>query len=237
MTKPRPDGMNYSDNREGGENPAAKFFHDLHYYFCVQSFPQTQHGQSPSIPIGGDPEQIPGEAVNSGQRKQPMQEEEKAKKNHLEEERLIIAHSGEIPEIAYHSALYYLETDPEGPGLILTPGDLQPLKEAVAERYRHITLRDLNPENRDKGIYRGLARAQANWRRLHKFCRAENIDPAVARREIATALLDFLHRETLDVQQGRNTSINCTGQNLEDFALELGLDPEELPAGIGDLCL
>ena len=74
------------------------------------------------------------------------------KKAYIAEEAFMVLHSGEIPEIALHSSLYYLTEDPEGPGLILTAADILPLKQEVVKRYQEIILRDLEPKNRDKGI-------------------------------------------------------------------------------------
>ena len=37
----------------------------------------------------------------------------------LEEELLLVRHSGEIPEVALHASVHYLTEDPEGPGLVL----------------------------------------------------------------------------------------------------------------------
>ncbi|MCK5544700.1 MAG: hypothetical protein KAI35_05750, partial [Desulfobulbaceae bacterium] len=98
------------------------------------------------------------------------------KEDYLEEEAIIVRNSGEIPEITYHGSIYYLTKDPEGPGLTLDNEDLSRLKNEVVERYRNILLRDMILENRDKGLYRGLARSIANWRRLYEFSRQEERD-------------------------------------------------------------
>ena len=54
----------------------------------------------------------------------------------LEEELLLVRHSGEIPEVALHSSLYYLQDDEEGPQLRLTAEEQQLLEQActVLER-------------------------------------------------------------------------------------------------------
>ncbi|XOF33144.1 MAG: hypothetical protein ACL93V_14170 [Candidatus Electrothrix sp. YB6] len=49
----------------------------------------------------------------------------------LEDELLILRHSGELPEIAYHSSLYYLTADKDGPGLVLTEDEQKMLQEAA----------------------------------------------------------------------------------------------------------
>ena len=117
------------------------------------------------------------------------------KKEYIEEEAFMVLHAGEIPEIAMHSSLHHLTEDPDGPGLELNADDIRPLKQAVVERYRTIIFRDLDPGNRDKRIYRGLARCAANWQRLVKFCSRENMDSAAIRVETAAALQLFLQQE------------------------------------------
>ncbi|MDH3360043.1 MAG: hypothetical protein OEL55_04155, partial [Desulfobulbaceae bacterium] len=112
------------------------------------------------------------------------------KESFLCDEVLILRDSGEIPEIAYHSTLYYLCEDPAGPNLTLDGQDLARLHEVVVERYLTIIMRDLNPANRKKRICRGVARSKANWQRLTDFCQrqglAAKIDPL--RGEVAAAL-------------------------------------------------
>ena len=87
---------------------------------------------------------------------------ESDKKTYIAEEAFVVLHSGEIPEVTYHESIYYLTEDVEGPGLQLNIDDVFPLKQAVIKRYRAIILRDIDPGNRDKGLYRGMARCVAN---------------------------------------------------------------------------
>ena len=94
----------------------------------------------------------------------------------LTEELLIVRHSGEIPEIAFHSSLYYLCEDPDGPQLTLGQNELDLLRQQVVARYREILLRDLSPENRDARIFRGLKRCIFNWERLGKFCTRQEME-------------------------------------------------------------
>ena len=156
----------------------------------------------------------------------------------LDDEAFMILHSGETPEIAYHSSLYYLFEDQDGPRL--QPGriDLAPLKRAVFERYRKILLRDMNPAYRDKSIYRGLARSIANWHRLKNFCQREGFDTEQLRREAGRHLIDFLRNETEELFSGKKrfSSVNCSWRELERFAAELGVDPASLPKGVENLC-
>jgi hypothetical protein len=159
------------------------------------------------------------------------------KKTYIAEEAFMVLHAGEIPEIALHSSLYYLSEDPGGPGLELHGDDVLPLKLAVVERYRAIIRRDLEPGNRDKRIYRGLARGAVNWQRLHKFCVRESLDFAAIRLETAEALQSFLLQELVDVASGKRTScINCSCTAIENLAKSLGLSREDLPAGWQGLC-
>lgn len=156
----------------------------------------------------------------------------------LSEEELLVRNSGEIPEVALHGSLYYLTADPEGPGLKLDPGDVAKLAEQALARYQEIIHRDLDPGNRGRSIYRGLARAAANWQRLVRFCRRTAArDPGELRGEFAAALRRFLAREAADVRAGAPSSINCSAAELADFAAALGLAAADLPTGWQELCL
>ncbi len=155
----------------------------------------------------------------------------------LAEEMLIVRHSGEIPEIAFHGSLYYLCEDPAGPQLTLSQEELDSLRQQVVARYREILLRDLSPENRDARIYRGLKRCIFNWERLGKFyTRQEMVIEETLRQEIAEALRGFLRQETMEVRVGlRQTCLNCTREELETFAREIGIQPEQLPEDLESL--
>lgn len=156
---------------------------------------------------------------------------------YIAEEAFIIGQSGEIPEVALHGSIFYLTEDPEGPGFNLAAEDMAPLKQAVVARYRQNIRRDLDPENRDAGMYRGLARCAVNWQRLCKFCFREKIDIAAIRSETAAGLRRFLERETADIAGGRrNSCVNCSSQEIESLAKSLGLRPADLPAGWQELC-
>ncbi|MGD9331692.1 MAG: hypothetical protein PVJ53_10295 [Desulfobacterales bacterium] len=155
----------------------------------------------------------------------------------IEEEIFAIRHSGEMPEVALHTGLYDLQEDPAGPRMAIAPGDLRLLKDAVEARYKRIIMRDLDPRLRNHSIYRGLARAMANWQRLVRFCTRENRDTNGHRREVADALLNFLATETADVAGGRAPSaVNCTAAELAAFAGTLGLAPAALPKGWQKTC-
>lgn len=156
----------------------------------------------------------------------------------IEDELMAIRQSGEMPEVALHSALHYLREDPAGPGVTLAPEDMLRLKDAVEARYRRILLRDLNPRYRDKPIYRGLSRAMANWQRLVRFCERDRRDVGVHRQAAAAALYAFLAVETKASAAGRTPSaVDCTADELAAFALALGLKPETLPGGWEKTCV
>ena len=159
------------------------------------------------------------------------------KKSYIEEEVFVVQHSGEIPEVTLYESLYHLTEDPDGPALNLEAEDILPLKQAVVKRYRVIILRDLDPGNRDKRIYRGLARCAANWQRLMKFCIREGIDSQEIRKEAANALQEFLDVEVIDVGSGnRSSSINCCQADIEELAISLGVSLDSLPEGWRELC-
>ncbi len=149
----------------------------------------------------------------------------------LEEEIIILQNSGEIPEIALHTTLHYLTQDKQGPEIVLNDEELQSLYDAADQRYREIVLRDLNPENRDLRIYRGVARTIANWQRYQKFCCRINRDLVEFKTIVRNKAHEFIVREYQDVSKGlRNSSVNCCidelGHFLQQIEIELGFLPE-----------
>ena len=156
----------------------------------------------------------------------------------IEEEVFAIRQSGEMPEVALHTALYYLQEDPDGPRITISPENLRLLKDAVENRYQRILMRDLNPRYRGRSIYRGLTRAIANWQRLERFCHHENRAIAGHRKDAAAALLAFLAIETTEVTSGQKEScVNCSASALEAFAEAVGLASSRLPDGWRKLCI
>jgi hypothetical protein len=155
------------------------------------------------------------------------------KEDLLTDEVLIIEESGEMPEVAYHGAIYYLTKDTDGPRLSLEQQDHLPLKKAVIQRYQTIMVRDLTPDNRTKSLYRGLERCICNWQRLKLFSSKENLDISHIRQKMATALVAFLNQESDDVGSGKYEScVNCSQTDLEEFILDLGLDPGKLSCSL-----
>jgi hypothetical protein len=156
---------------------------------------------------------------------------------HLDNEWFVVRHSGEIPEIALHAARHYLTEAEDGPRMTLTPEQWKVLLEAAGERYREIILRDMQPENRDSSVYRGLARSIVNFQRFECFCRRQGLDVQQFSREVAISLLLFLAAEAVDVAKGERAScINCTFRELNDFARKVGLVRTSLPAHLRCLC-
>jgi hypothetical protein len=155
----------------------------------------------------------------------------------LAEEIIILRHSGEIPEIALHSCLNYLEEDESGPQISLREDELHVLYDAALERAREIVLRDLDPDNRDLSIYRGLARSIVNWYRLQNFCRRINRECHGFAQTVSQALVSFLQQEVQDIEaSARVSSVNCSASDLCSFVEELCLDIESLPADWRLLC-
>ncbi len=144
------------------------------------------------------------------------------------DEILIIETSGEMPEVAYHGAIHYMTSDVDGPGLNLAQSHLNELKLAVVEGYRRIIVRDITLENRDKGLYRGLARCAVNWNRLGKYCRAEGLAVDGVATEVCCCLKRFLTVELKDVRQGRQTCVNCSASCLYELAAEVGLEIDQI---------
>ena len=134
--------------------------------------------------------------------------------------------------------LFYLTEDPEGPLIVLSNGELKYLTKAAELRYQEIVLRDLQPENRDKTIYRGIKRTIYNYNRFLSFCRRRNVDVHPFQLEVARNFLAFLKQEKADVQTNqRNCSINVSYSRLVEFAQDLGLAEMDLPPGFEEICL
>ena len=155
----------------------------------------------------------------------------------LEDELLIVRHSGEIPEIALHATIHYLQKDPEGPQLTLTDLELRSLQDAALKRCREIILRDLDPDNRDLPLYRGIRRTIYNWHRMQAFCGRIGRRPDDFRDIVCKALVEFLRREADDVAAGeRSSCINCSAGDLAEFGRELGCDLHGFPPDWQELC-
>lgn len=156
---------------------------------------------------------------------------------HLENEWFVVRYSGEIPEIAYHSSVYFLTKAKDGPRLAQSEIDFTPLLEAARERFREIILRDILPENRNTAMYRGVKRTIVNYQRFQKFCKRQGLDEHAYANEVAVSLLKFLEVESVEVTKGSPCSaVNCTFEDLNEFAVSVGLVSHMLPEGIAQLC-
>jgi hypothetical protein len=155
----------------------------------------------------------------------------------LDNEWFVVRHSGETPEIALYAARHYLTEADDGPKLSLSGEQWAILQEAAGERYREIVLRDLQIENRDKSIYRGIKRSIINYQRFECFCHRHNLDARSFRKEVAAALLFFLAAESVDIAKGsRSSSINCSFEELNVFARKIGLIEDSLPRHMREIC-
>jgi len=145
----------------------------------------------------------------------------------VENEWHIVRHSGETPEIAYNSAIYYLTRAKDGPHLLLDEQQLVFLKEAAVERYLEIILRDLLHDNCGKSLYRGIERSIVNYHRFCTYCARQQLPASVmcyVQGEAARALALFLDTESKRLQNENALSvINCSYADLQKFAGELGV--------------
>ena len=156
---------------------------------------------------------------------------------YLDNEWFVVRHSGELPEVAFHSSLHYLTEAEDGPRLSLADHHLHGLKEAAMARYCDIILRDITVENRHASIYRGVKRAIINHQRLKRFCRRQGVGMDLEFRELAAKRLTaLLAVELAEHARGEQVLINCSFHELCSFAAEVGLDAATWPAGIEGLC-
>ena len=143
----------------------------------------------------------------------------------IENEWYIVRYSGETPEIAYNSAIYHLGRAKDGPHACLNEEQVELLKNAAVDRYTEIVLRDLQHANCSKSIYRGIGRSIVNYRRFCIFCKRQQLDVIRVRSQAAEALQIFLETEIKQLEsENRSSIINCTLQELQDYALELGVE-------------
>ncbi len=156
----------------------------------------------------------------------------------LADEWLIVRHSGEIPEITFHSSLHYLCKEGEGPQLFLNEEEVGQLQDAAVQRYQEIILRDIDVRIFHKTIYRGARRTLYNWERCRDFALRQSIDCTHVQKTAAQALMVFLEQGV--VAAGKTLPqvfINCSTKQIHELAAELGLDPEQLPVDINRFCL
>ena len=165
-----------------------------------------------------------------------MTEEERAEL--LDDEWLIVRNSGEIPEITYHSSLYFVSVDLDGPGLALSVDEKKHLKEAAVQRYHEIILRDIQLENFHKTIYRGVRRTIYNWYRCMAFGKRQNLDCYAFRETVARNLILFLEQGVQAVGKSLPENfLNCHVHELVEFTIELKIDPEILSPDLVQFCV
>ncbi|MEJ2133909.1 MAG: hypothetical protein P8X86_01540 [Desulfofustis sp.] len=151
----------------------------------------------------------------------------------VEDEWYAVRYSGEIPEVAYHGAVYHLTEARNGPQIELSGAQLSRLLGAVSQRYLEITLRDLLPENKRSGDYRGLKRSFVNWQRYLTFCERYGIDGTLHQETVGGALCNFLLHEADLVQIGEvQDELNCSFTELLRFVELLGLSPAVIPESV-----
>ena len=141
----------------------------------------------------------------------------------VENEWYIVRNSGEIPEIAYNAAIYFLTRAADGPQLILQDAQRGQLLQAAVDRYEEIVLRDLYHENIETPGYRGVARSLCNYERFEQFCKRQKLSPSGLRKTTAELYATFLQIESRRLEVPSNkTVINCSFAQLKGFAVTLG---------------
>lgn len=148
----------------------------------------------------------------------------------VEDEWYTVRYSGEIPEVAYHGAVFHLTEAQSGPRIELSSAQRNRLLGAVSQRYLEITLRDLLPENKRSGGYRGLKRSFINWQRFLIFCERYGIEGTSHKETVSAALCKFLHHEAdiLYISEVQD-ELNCSLTELLKFIELLGLSPTVIP--------
>ncbi len=145
----------------------------------------------------------------------------------LENEWYLIRDSGELPEIAYHAALYQLCKAPDGPRIKLSEQQRQRLLEAALLRFVDILLRDLNFSERNASASRGLRRAIINYQRFCTFCKRQQLDTTQVRMQVRAELEQFF----AEVLTENAVKVNCSKAELEKFACELGVTCSDIIFG------
>ena len=154
----------------------------------------------------------------------------------FEDEWYMVRYSGEIPEIAYNSALHYLSRVEDGSQVTLSTEQVNLLKQAALDRYREIVIRDLVHVNHTRPAYRGIKRSIENFHRFQRFCLRQNLDTRDVEEEASRLLVRFLEIEMEEVgRSGRPSIINCTLDELRQFVDDLRLPPSLLTEDVESL--
>lgn len=141
----------------------------------------------------------------------------------LEDEWYLVRNSGETPEIALHSALYYLTLSEDGPRIILNDDQIAWLRQAAVDRFCEIIIRDLQHTNYGTPCYRGISRSIVNYRRFCNFCERQKINRLLLRNVTAVALRAFLETEMEETKR-RPSIIDCSWEALHSLASDVGID-------------
>lgn len=142
----------------------------------------------------------------------------------FENEWYLVRYSGETPEIAFNSAMYYLTRSKQGPKMTLAAHQVDLLLSAAVDRSTEIIVRDLIHENHNTSVYRGISRSIINYYRFCAFCSRQQMDPSAVRNKAAQALQLFIEREIAETANGgRSSIIDCSYSEIEKYAAELGL--------------
>jgi hypothetical protein len=155
----------------------------------------------------------------------------------FENEWYIVRYSGETPEIAYNSAIYFLTRAADGPRMSLCPSQIKQLRQAAVDRYEEIVLRDLYHANMGKPIYRGVARSICNYQRFTQFCQRQGLCPSEITKRCSDLLATYLEVEfDRACKKGQPTVINCSFQELKNFALSLEVSFPSEYSSLEPLC-
>ena len=142
----------------------------------------------------------------------------------IENEWYVVRHSGETPEIAFHSAIYYLTRAKDGPRLSLTGDQLVDLQGAAVDQFYEIITRDITPKNIDSSSYRGIERSIVNYQRYLKFCQRQSLtntlESAVGKQLIVFLALPALEQNATMLRQ----CLNCSLEEIIAFSLQLKTD-------------
>ncbi len=149
----------------------------------------------------------------------------------LEGEWYLVRDSGELPETAFHSSIYYLTAAADGPRLQLNKTQRHTLFQAAALRFIEIILRDLDFTARMSPAARGVGRAIVNYHRLSLFCKRQSEEQWLQQHGCGE-LRAGLERFFCAAQRQPGTTINCTLLELQEFAMELGV---RLPAELEEI--
>lgn len=153
----------------------------------------------------------------------------------FEDEIYIVRYSGETPEIALNSALYFLTRDKSGPLVELQPEHVKVLQDAATERFSEIILRDIIPENIGTSIYRGIERTIVNYVRYLNFCVRQNIIN-ILQNDLADQLLRFLaHVNKCLMEDKEDIQLDISFSELDSFCKEYLPENKQLGAVLLEL--